>query len=134
MAKYLLDANHVSPLVTATNPLQQKIKEKALEGHSFAICVPVLTEFLFGIGMTPRAARNLAEWRRLSMLLPCFLIDETDAEAAAELQISLRQKGWQLATVDALIAAVTVRNEFTLLTTDKDFQAVPNLEIENWLI
>ncbi|MFN8491665.1 MAG: type II toxin-antitoxin system VapC family toxin [Caldilineaceae bacterium] len=133
MAKYLIDTNHASPLVTTTNPLQHTILDRINQGHSFAICVPILAELLFGIGTTPRAAKNLLEWQRLSPLFPCFFLDEADAEVAANLQISLRRQGWQLETVDALIAAVALRNEFILLTTDKDFRAVPNLQTENWL-
>lgn len=134
MARYLLDTNHVSPLVTETNPLQQKILARADEVHSFTICTPILTEFLFGIGILPRAAKNMVEWMKLKPLFPCYRPTEIEAEFAAELQISLRQRGWQLKTVDALIAAVALRKNLILLTTDKDFQAVPNLQIENWLI
>lgn len=134
MARYLLDTNHVSPLVTETNPLQRKILVSVDEGHSFTICTPILTEFLFGIGMLPRAAKNMVEWRKLKPLFPCYRPTEIEAEFAAELQISLRQRGWQLETVDALIAAVTLRKNLIFLTTDKDFRAVPNLRTENWLI
>lgn len=84
--------------------------------------------------MLPRAAQNLAEWERLKPLLPCYIPDETDAEFAAELQVSLRRRGWQLATVDALIAAVALRYDLTLLTADQDFQAIPRLQHENWLV
>ncbi len=59
--------------------------------------------------------------------------DETDAELTAEHQISLRRHGWQLETVDALIAAVALRYDLFLLTADKDFRAVPKLQSENWL-
>lgn len=106
MADYLLDTNHVSPLITLSHPLRQRILQRLDEGDSFAICVPVITETLFGIGMLPRAAQNLAEWERLKPLLPCYIPDEVDAEWAAELQVSLRRHGWQLETVDGLIAAV----------------------------
>jgi len=67
-------------------------------------------------------------------MLPCYIPDETDAELAAELQVSLRRRGRQLATVDALVSAVTLRYDLTLLTTDQDSQAVPRLQRENWLL
>lgn len=133
MADYLLDTNHASPLVTLSHPLRQQVLQRAQEGHRFAICVPVLTEVLFGIGLLPRAKLNIAEWARLKPHLPCHIPDETDAEHAAELQIALRRRGWQLETVDALIATIALRYRLILLTTDKDFRAVPKLEYENWL-
>ena len=133
MTNYLLDTNHASPLITLGHPLRKRVLRRLDEGDSFAICVPVLAETLFGIGMLPRAAQNLAEWERLKPLLPCYIPDETDAEFAAELQVSLRRRGWRLATVDALIAAVALRYDLTLLTADQDFQAIPRLQHENWL-
>ncbi|MCB0189396.1 MAG: PIN domain-containing protein, partial [Caldilineaceae bacterium] len=53
---------------------------------------------------------------------------------AVDLQLSLRKSGWQLASFDALIAAVALRHKLTLLTTDRDFQAVDGLLTENWLL
>ena len=110
MADYLLDTNHASPLVTLSHPLRQQVLQRAQEGHRFAICVPVLTEVLFGIGLLPRAKLNIVEWARLKPHLPCYI-----------------------PTVDALIATIALRYRLTLLTTDKDFRAVPKLEYENWL-
>jgi predicted nucleic acid-binding protein len=96
--------------------------------------VPALTEMLFGIGLLPRAKQSLAEWQRLKPGLTIYDLDQFDAELAAELQLSLRRQGWQLETVDALIAAVALRYDLTLLTADQDFQAVPDLKQQNWLI
>ncbi|MFN8491550.1 MAG: type II toxin-antitoxin system VapC family toxin [Caldilineaceae bacterium] len=133
MSDYLLDTNHASPLVTLEHPLRELILQRVDEGDSFAICTPVLTETLYGIGILPRAAQNLREWERLRLFLPCFAADETDAKFAAELQILLRLQGRQLNTVDALVAAVALRYDLIVLTKDKDFRVVPNLRYENWL-
>ncbi len=133
MADYLLDTNHASPLVTLGHPLRERILRRIDEGHTFAVCVPVLTETLFGIGILPRAALNRGEWQRLRLAVPCYVPDEWDAESAADLQLALRRRGRQLETVDSLIAVVTLRYGLILLTTDKDFQAVPGLPQENWL-
>jgi predicted nucleic acid-binding protein len=133
MAEYLLDTNHLSPLVTLTHPLRRRVTETLQTGHTFAIAVPALVEMLFGIGLLPRADQNRAEWQRLRPDFECYIPDEADAERAAYLQIQLRRQGWQLGTVDALIAAVALRYDLTLLTTDKDFVTIPALKQENWL-
>jgi predicted nucleic acid-binding protein len=133
MTAYLLDTNHLSPLVTLDHPLRQKLTQSQQTGHTFALAVPALTELLFGLGLLPRARQNLAEWQRLQAGLTFYDLDRADAERAAALQISLRRRGWQLDTVDALIAAVALRYDLTLLTADRDFQAVPQLKQENWL-
>jgi len=133
MTDYLLDTNHLSPLVTVSHPLRRRVLRALQEGHTFAITVPSLTEMLFGIGLLPKGRQNRAEWRRLRPGFACYIPDETDAERAAHLQIQLRRRGWQLGTVDALIAAVSLRYGLTLLTTDRDFVTVPALEQDNWL-
>jgi tRNA(fMet)-specific endonuclease VapC len=132
MTQYLLDTNHAAPLVTLSHPLRQRILLRLQVHDTFA--VPVVAETLFGIGLLPRGAQNLAEWARLRPNLTCYIPDEADAENAAVLQRRLRHQGWQLATIDAFIAVVAIRYDLVLLTSDNDFAPVPNLKRENWLI
>ena len=88
---------------------------------------------LFGIRVLPRARQNLMEWRRLQARFGYYDITQVDAEAAADLQVALRRRGRQLATVDALIASLALRYNLTLLTIDKDFDAIQDMQRENWL-
>jgi tRNA(fMet)-specific endonuclease VapC len=134
MTDYLLDTNHASPLVTIGHPLRQRVLRSLEGGDTFSIAVPALTEMLFGISLLSRARQKLQEWERLKFSFNYYDIDRVNAEQAARLQIALRRQGWQLETVDALIATVALRNNLTLLTTDKDFSAIPELEQENWLL
>lgn len=133
MASYLLDTNHISPLVTVGHSLRKKVLARLGTGDDFAIPVPALTEMLFGISLLPRSETNLAEWENLRGRFSYYSIDRLLAEQAAELQIALRRRGQQLSTVDALIAAVALRHNLILLTTDKDFNAISQLKLENWL-
>jgi tRNA(fMet)-specific endonuclease VapC len=133
MANYLLDTNHLSPLVTFNHPLRQYFIQRQQQGDVFTLTVPALAELLFGLGTLPRARQNLAEWDRLRAGLTIYDLDRSDAEKAAGLQLSLRRRGRQLETVDALIAAVALRYDLTLLTTDRDFAAIPDLPQENWI-
>lgn len=104
------------------------------QGSRFHIAVPALTEMLFGIKLLPRAKQNVEEWHRFEKLFTFHQIEKQDAEYAANLQVSLRRKGWQLGTVDALIAAIALRHDLILLTTDNDYKAVPGLICMNWLV
>lgn len=134
MADYLLDTNHISPLVTPGHRLRPMLTQHRRQGDNFYIAVPALTEMLFRIKMLPRAQRNVEEWRKFAGFFTYYQVEKEDAENAADLQVPLRQQGWQLATVDALIAAIALRYDLVLLSTDKDFQAVPDLVRENWLV
>ena len=133
MARYLLDTNHLSPLVTIGHPLRDQILTRHSGGDEFYVCVPVLVETIFGFSIVPRSKSNRAEWERLKWRFPCVFIDEEDAEAAADLRITLRAQGKQLAAIDASIAVAALAHRLTLLTKDRDFQAVPQLRTENWL-
>lgn len=133
MTAYLLDTNHASPLVTQAHPLRERVLQRLNINDTFAICVPVLAETIFGLSRLPRAAQNRIEWARLQAMFTCYIPDETDAVLAAELQVALRRNGRQLATIDALIATVALRYNLILLTTDSDFESIPELKRENWL-
>ena len=132
MADYLLDSNHVSPLVTLSHPLRQRVLGRLQAGDTFAIAVPALTEVLFGIHLLPRAKSALVAWNDLKSRFNYYGIDQVDAERAALLQVVLRRQGRQLATVDALIATVALRNNLILLTTDQDFATIAELVQQNW--
>lgn len=133
MSAYLLDTNHLSPLVTIGHRFREQVLGQIEMGTQFAVCVPVVTEMVFGISLLPRALENRTAWRVLQPLFPCYPLDAADADAAAELRIDLRKRGWQLEALDALIAAVAIRHDLILLTKDRDFRAVPQLQTENWL-
>jgi predicted nucleic acid-binding protein len=132
MTYYLLDTNHLSPLVTEGHPLRDRILERLQNGDVFAIPAVVLSEFLFGIRILPRAEQNQRAWSLLSDNFIYYDLDRSDAEQAADLRLFLRKKGRQLALPDALIAVVALRYNLILLTQDADFSAVPNLQHESW--
>lgn len=133
MTNYLLDTNHASPLVTLDHPLRRQWFAAVDSGHTFALAAVALVELFYGFGILPRAAQNQQEWARLRPAFRIYAVDEDDALKAAELQIYLRRRGWQLKTIDALLAVIAERNDLTLLTTDRDFDAIPELQHENWL-
>ncbi len=133
MARYLLDTNHASPLVTLDHPLRQQVLAAIEASHTFALPAVVITELLFGYGLLPRAAQNMQEWGRLRTSFDVIAVEERDALDAAAIRVRLRQQGRQLNAVDALIAAIALRYDLILLTSDHDFDAIPGLQHENWL-
>ncbi len=130
--EYLLDTNHISPLVTSGHPLRAKILSRFQTNDQFSIATPALHEFLFGIRLLPRAVENLQTWHNLKGLFKYYHVDPSTAEQSAQLRVSLRQQGRQLEAIDSFIAVVAIRYDITLLTTDKDFQAVQGPRYENW--
>lgn len=134
MTQFLVDANHLSPLVTPGHPLRERIQRRFEAGDTFAIPAPVLNEFLFGIGTVPRATQNWLEWELIQSDFGYYEVDANDALIAAKLRLELRKYGWQLDIIDSFTAVIALNYDLTLLTTDKDFHALPDLKQENWRV
>lgn len=95
MTTYLLDTNHLSPLVTVGHSLRTKVLQQQAAGDSFGIPSPVLSEFLFGIGGLPRARQNLLEWQ---LLKADFVIYSVVATQPSKLDFYTKVKS-QFATI-----------------------------------
>ena len=81
--RYLLDANHLSPLVTLSHPLRQRVLDRVSANDQFFVSVPVITETLFGFHGTARAAanfRDLGVWGRAPRHVP-LVIFESQAQS-----------------------------------------------------
>jgi predicted nucleic acid-binding protein len=75
--------------------------------------------------------------RRLKILLQevrLWAIDSVVAEVFGAVHIELRRAGRALSQIDRMLAALARHMNLTLLTTDQDFQALPDIPTENWLI
>ena len=132
MTSYLLDSNHLSPLITLGHPVREKILLRLTQGDRFVVPTIVLAEFMFGMLLLPRVKQNREIWATVSSQVEFISTTRDDALQSARLRVELRRNGWQLKMPDALIAVLALRNYFTLLTTDGDFDRVPELQIENW--
>jgi predicted nucleic acid-binding protein len=60
-------------------------------------------------------------------LLPAIMPDIDDHVEAADLRNRCRRQGAQIGTIDALIARLCIRHDLSLLTTDRDFEAMSRL-------
>jgi predicted nucleic acid-binding protein len=80
----------------------------------------VIQELLQGFNGPKQAKRILSELSLLPLIVP----DLGDHVEAAELRNHCRRRGVQVGTIDALLAALSIRHKLRLLTTDKDFEAM----------
>jgi predicted nucleic acid-binding protein len=60
-------------------------------------------------------------------------IDRPVARAYGELYLDLRARGRVLSQVDIMLASLARLMDLTLLATDLDFEALPDLSVENWI-
>ena len=132
VSAYLLDSNHAGTLVTLTHETRRRIIARMAAGDEYKVTLPTITETVFGFSTLPRAQQNARAWQFVRPALVPVNMDEADALNAATMQVTLRRQGWQLQTIDALIATLALRYNLVLLTTDRDFQPIAGLTIENW--
>lgn len=133
MPDYLLDCNHRSAALRKVSPVRDRIHQARRAGHRFISCYPVVCELEVGIQQTsqPDDCR-----RRLAQLLRHVRLWPLDAETArhyGSIYAELRGLGRALSQVDMMLAALARQHRLTVLTTDRDFEALADLRAENWV-
>jgi tRNA(fMet)-specific endonuclease VapC len=132
MPDYLLDCNHLSAALRKVSPVRERIHQGRREGHRFISCHPVLCELEVGIQQTSKPEeyrRRLAQLLRHVRLWP---IDIDTSRLYGGVYADLRHAGRVLSQVDMMLAALARQHKLTILTTDRDFEALADLRVENW--
>jgi tRNA(fMet)-specific endonuclease VapC len=133
MTRYLLDTNHLGDAVRRVSVVRDRIQQLNRQGTIFGTCGPVLCELLAGIRQRKDAE---ATRRRLQGLLQVVRIWPIGLDVAVwygEVYHELHNAGRALSQVDMILAAMCRHSKPTLLTTDQDFQALPDVSTANWL-
>lgn len=133
MPDYLLDCNHLSAGLTKSSPLRLRIEKERQMGRRFVTCYPVLCELEVGIIQSARHAENRFQLGRLLRHVRVWPLDTTTTHIFAATHVQLRERGRSLSQVDKMIAALARQHGLTVLTTDRDFEALPDLRVENWV-
>lgn len=97
-----------------------KLKTLINKGEKIFLLGIIVQEILQGI-------RDCGQLKKVRDAISCFPIIEPvfeDYVYAAELFNHCRSKGIQASTIDFLIASICIRNDFFLLSADKDFQNI----------
>jgi predicted nucleic acid-binding protein len=132
VSAYLLDTNHLGTALRA--PLvHDRVISAARAGHRIGTCVPVLCEVAVGFAQTPRPEKN---WKALGVFLNhvrVWPIEPAVARVYGDIYRELRAKGRVLSQVDMMVAAMARQSGLIVLTTDRDFEAVAGIDVENWV-
>lgn len=133
MAVFVLDCNHLSAALQKVSVLRDRIHQERRNGQRFASCYPVLCELEAGIQQTARPGEYR---RRLTQLLRHVKLWPLDADTAryfGEVFNEMRKKGRALSQVDTMLAALARQHKSAILSADRDFQALPDLRVEDWM-
>ena len=133
MTGYLLDTNHMSAAILRVSKVRDRILQERKQGLRFGTCVPVLCELEVAIQLSG----NVPSCRRYSNLVleevRVWPVDQHVIRLFGESYLELQRVGRILSHVDIVLVALARHMNLTLLTTDRDFEAVPDLRVENWL-
>jgi tRNA(fMet)-specific endonuclease VapC len=109
----------------AVQELDQEVKVATTAINGF--------ELYYGANKSQHKAQNIKETQKLLAKLEVSPLDHSAAKLAAEISAQLAEKGQPIDYRDAMIAAVTLQNDATLLTRNvMHFQRIKGLKTKSW--
>jgi len=94
----------------------------------------VLCELEAGVQQVHRPEEYRQNLKRLLLQVRVWPLDLETARLYGEIHQSLRRQGRILSTVDKMVAALAQQMRLKVLTTDRDFEALPEIPRENWVV
>jgi len=126
-----LDTSTVVAYLRGDQAVAQKL---ATHAGDLAMSSLVLAELLHGASISARQEENTAHVKAFRSQVALVDFDEKSAEKYAEIRVSLRRRGLTTGETDALIAAVALAHEATVVTHNvKHFESIEGLAVEDWV-
>lgn len=133
LGPYLLDTNHLGAAVRRRADIRERVRDAQALGIRVGTCAPVLCEVACGLRFGKNPAADIYRLRQVLQEVRIWALDLDASLVYAEVWNELRLKGRVLSQVDMMLAAMCRVMKLTLLTTDRDFEALPDSRTENWL-
>lgn len=129
---YLLDTCVVSDFVKAEENTLRKLK--SISPAEIFISSLTVMEVKYGLAINPERAIKIQPlidpFLQAITILPFGL---TEANQAAKIRSILKTAGSPIGAYDVLIAATALTHNHIVVTSNvREFQRVPDLQIENW--
>ena len=129
----MLDSNVLSALL---NQPDGRVAQRAAAAPRGALCTSVICAFELTFGSQKKGSAKLAS--RVAQLLtatPVLPLAFATAEHYADIRLGLQKAGTPIGSNDLLIAAHARSLGLTLVTHNlREFQRVPGLVVEDWLV
>jgi len=131
MTRFMLDTNVVSTLIHARS---KQLDRRVADTSPDALCVSIITyaETAFGLAKRPGATTLAAAARDFFSRTAILDFDFDAGRTFGSLRALLERRGTPLSLLDTLIAAHAVSVRATLVSNDKAFLMVPNVQVEDW--
>lgn len=129
---YLLDTNHLGLAVRLDSPVRRQVIDRRMKGAKIGTIVPALCELQVGARSVSNPDEYQFQLKRLMEQIRVWPLDIEASHAYGDLYRELKAKGRVLSQVDMMIAAFARQNRLVVVTTDRDFDAIPDVPTENW--
>lgn len=123
-AAHLLDTTALIDFSKGFEPSRTKILALIDAGQQLAVCCVSVAEFFAGLTPTERPP-----WQRFFATLPYWDITPGAAEQAGIWRYEYRLQGIQLATTDALVAAIAWQRQAILITNNTKHYPMPEVQL-----
>jgi tRNA(fMet)-specific endonuclease VapC len=131
--RYLLDTNIISDLVRRPGGI---VGARIADVGEDSICTSIVVAAELRYGAAKSRSKQLSE--RVGLLLSALEILPLEPPADqryAEIRHHLARRGTPIGPNDLLIAAHALAADLTLITANtREFERVPSLRVENWLL
>ncbi len=133
MRGYLLDTNHMSHAIRTVSPLRDRLRQTHRQGFRLVTCWPVLCELEEGIVFTADPAQYRRTLKTVMKEMRIWSMNWGLVESYGLVVKLAKARGRALLTTDMILTAFAWQENITLLTTDNDFEAFPEIMVENWI-
>jgi tRNA(fMet)-specific endonuclease VapC len=130
--RYMLDTNTVSHLVRQ----HPNVTRHVVSVPVASLCMSAITagELLYGLAKRPDAVRLQTAVTELMRRVDVLRCDFSAAERYGMLRAALHRTGRSLGSLDMLIAAHALAVGAVLVTNDRAFTQIAQLQIEDWTV
>ena len=130
MKRYMLDTNTVSHLLKKHPVVSQYVKSVPMA----SLCISAITkgELLFGLAKRPDAKRLHIAVHEFLLRVDVFPWDGAIADCYGAVRASMEIQGRILSPLDLLIATHALSVGAILVTSDRAFNQVIGLPLEDW--
>jgi tRNA(fMet)-specific endonuclease VapC len=118
--------------VDGASLVAQRMLEARLAGIRLGTCLPVLCEIEAGMRHVRRKVKYRRDLNHLLLQLRLWPIDLKTTRLYGDIYAELRRAGRAQSQVDIMVAALARQMKLTILTTDRDFEALPDIRTEDW--
>ncbi len=129
----MLDTN-ICIYIIKRKPSRVLDRFKKTEISEITISSITLSELLYGVSKSSKPEQNLMALTQFVAPLEILPYGDEAAKYYGDLRAHLEKRGNPIGSLDMLIAAHALSISVTLVTNnEKEFNRVPNLNIENWV-